>query len=208
MRLPWSIEMLMNDPPAFLVLVGLLLYSVIFHETAHGWMALAFGDTTAKQSGRLSLNPATHIDPLGTIMLFVVGFGWARPVPVNFRNFKQFRLGLICVALAGCMTNIAIATVAFAALKIIGPQEGIIPSVLFNVARINLILGSFNLLPIPPLDGSKILMGFLPAGAQTQFARVEPYGFLILIGLIFTGMLWPMIEFMMGLILSVIGLII
>lgn len=201
------LPLLFKDPGSFVILVGLLLYSVIFHEVAHGVVAYWFGDRTARDAGRLTLNPVVHIDPMGTIMLFLVGFGWANPVPVNFYNLKHYRAGLICVALAGCLTNIAIATVALFILQFYGTHS-FFSGILLIVARINIILGAFNLIPIPPLDGSKILMGFLPADMQMQLARFERYGFIILIVLLFTRMLDPVIYFMMDLILKVISLII
>lgn len=200
------LPLLFKDPGAFIVLVGLLLYSVIFHEMAHGVVALWFGDTTARDAGRLTLNPAVHVDPVGTLMLFVVGFGWANPVPVNFSRLKNYRLGLICVALAGCATNILLATIAMFLLQSFGGNP-FLAHILVIVAQINIILGAFNLIPIPPLDGSKILMGFLPHDMQLGFARLERYGFVILIVLLFTGALNPVIYFMMNLIASFIRLL-
>ncbi len=201
------ISILFKDPVMFFILAGLLLYSIIFHEVAHGWVAFLFGDDTAKRSGRLSLNPVSHVDPMGAIMLFFVGFGWAKPVPVNYHNLRNSRLALICVSLAGCLTNILIAAIAIFLLQSlrIGPEHCIIFEILLIVMKINLILGAFNLIPIPPLDGSKILMGFLPAQAQLRFARLERYGFFILIILLLTGVLDPVISFMQSLIFYLIA---
>ncbi len=202
------ISILFRDPKAFLVLFIPLIYSVIAHEAAHGWVAYIFGDDTAKRAGRLTINPMAHLDPVGTLMLFFVGFGWAKPVPVNYSNLKNFRAGLVCVALAGCLTNILIATVAIYFLQ----QEHIVANqsiamILLIVAKVNIILGAFNLIPIPPLDGSKVVMGFLPREAQLQFARLEPYGFPILIILLFTGLLDPVIVFVKSLIVLFISVI-
>jgi Zn-dependent protease len=195
------ISILFKDPVMFLILAVLLLYSIIFHEVAHGWVALLFGDDTAKRSGRLSLNPLSHIDPMGALMLFAVGFGWAKPVPVDYYNLRNSRLALICVSLAGCLTNIFIAAMAILLLEFQSPNSPhIIISILVIVKSINLILGAFNLIPIPPLDGSKILMGFLSREAQMSFARLEPYGFLILIILLITNVLNPVITFMESLV--------
>jgi len=200
------ISLLFSNPLLFLVLVFVLLYSVILHEVAHGWVAHLFGDDTAIRNGRLTLNPVSHIDPIGTLMLFLVGFGWARPVPVNYYRFSNARFGLFSVALAGCLTNIIIASIALILL-----QSGIVNtgSVFFImlpiVIKINIILGAFNLIPIPPLDGSKILMSFLPYKAQETLAKLEPYGFFILIFLLFTGMLNPVITLMESLIYGLIG---
>ena len=203
------ISLLFKEPVAFLVLAIPLMYSVIAHEVAHGWVAYLFGDRTAKNSGRLSLDPMKHLDPMGTLALFLVGFGWAKPVPVDYRKLKNVRLGLICVSLAGCMANILIATVALLLLRINSVNVNpLVTSILFVVARVNIILGSFNLIPIPPLDGSKVLMGFLPREGQYQLARLEPYGFFILIFLLFTGLLNPIIMFVQKVIISLIGIVV
>lgn len=197
--------LLLKEPLAFIVLVVPLLYSVIIHEMSHGIVAYLFGDDTALRSGRFSLNPLRHLDPFGTLMLFVVGFGWAKPVPVNYFNLRNFRLGLIFVSLAGCLANIIIAAGSIFLLQFerIASNAALAP-VLLVLAQINIILGAFNLIPIPPLDGSKILMGFLPAKAQRIFIRLEPYGLFILIALLFTGLLDPVIILVQKLIIAVI----
>jgi len=195
--------LLLRNPAMFFILAIPLLYSVIAHEVAHGWVAYLFGDDTAKRSGRLSLNPLPHLDLMGTIALFIVGFGWAKPVPVNFSRLRNSRLGLICVSLAGCLTNIIIAAIAIFLLQFQNIRMNpFAATLLLVVARINIILGAFNLIPIPPLDGSKVLMGFLPPEAQRSLAALEPYGFFILIILLFTGLLNPVIVFVQNLILG------
>jgi Zn-dependent protease len=192
----------------FIALVVLLLYSVIAHEVAHGWVAYLFGDDTARRYGRLTLNPASHIDIVGALMLFIVGFGWAKPVPVNYYNLKNSRFGFVSVALAGCVTNILIAIIALFLLQFETIRANTFYySMLTIVARINIILGAFNLIPIPPLDGSKVLMSFLPQDAQQQLAKLEPYGFFILAILLFTGLLNPVIGFMQNLIYGFIALL-
>lgn len=202
------ISLLFSNPVLFFILAAVLLYSVIFHEVAHGWVARLFGDHTAALQGRLTLNPASHIDPIGTLMLFLVGFGWAKPVPVNYYNLSNSRLGLFCVSLAGCFTNILIAMIALILLQFnffnSSPAYSVILPI---VVKINIILGAFNLIPIPPLDGSKILVSFLPYRAQENFSRIEPYGFFILIFLLFTGILTPVIDFMQGLIYGLISIL-
>ncbi|PIU41651.1 MAG: site-2 protease family protein [Candidatus Omnitrophica bacterium CG07_land_8_20_14_0_80_42_15] len=203
------ISLLFKEPIAFFILVIPLIYSVIIHEVAHGWVAYFFGDDTAKHSGRLSLNPVRHFDPMGMLMLFIVGFGWAKPVPVNYYNLKNFRIGLIFVSLAGCLANIIIAAVAIFLLQFqYVTSNTIIVSILVVLAKVNIILGAFNLIPIPPLDGSKILMGFLPKEAQWRLARLEPYGFFILIILLFTGLLDPVIIFVQNMILLLISAVV
>jgi len=201
------ISLLIRNPIIFILLAIPLLYSIILHEIAHGWTAYLFGDDTAKRSGRLSLNPLMHLDPIGTIALFLVGFGWAKPVPVNYFKLRNSRFGLIAVSMAGCLANFTIALSAVLILKFIG--QGLnhyILIMLLIVVKINIILGVFNLIPIPPLDGSKILMGLLPYEAQRNFSRIEPYGIFILLALLFTGMLNPIINISQKIILNLFGM--
>ena len=201
------ISILFREPVTFLMLAVPLVYSIIAHEVAHGAVAYLFGDDTAKRAGRLTLNPLAHLDPVGTLMLFFVGFGWAKPVPVNYSNLRNFRVGLVCVSLAGCLTNIIIATIALSIISSMNLVTGHPATiVLLVLARINIILGAFNLIPIPPLDGSKVLMGFLPGRLQIEFAKYERFGFPILILLLFTGLLDPVIIFIQKLIFVLIGL--
>ncbi len=200
------LSLLSSNPVLFIILAVVLLYSVILHEIAHGWVAHLFGDDTAISYGRLTLNPVSHLDPIGTLMLFLVGFGWARPVPVNYSRFSNTRFGLFCVALAGCLTNILIAIIALIILQFrIANTNLVLSATLPIVVRINIILGAFNLIPIPPLDGSKILMSFLPYQAQESLISLEPYGFFILAFLLFTGLLNPAIAFMQNSIYGIIS---
>ncbi|MCK9614435.1 MAG: site-2 protease family protein [Candidatus Omnitrophica bacterium] len=201
-------SLLFSNPALFFILAVLLLYSVIAHEVAHGWVAHLFGDNTAKNSGRLTLNPVSHIDPLGAIMLLLVGFGWAKPVPVDFYRLKNYRVGLIAVSLAGCLANILIATIGIFFLQFPAINTNPMLKVIFTIlVRVNIILGAFNLIPIPPLDGSKILMAFLSVSGQQIMARLERYGFFIIIILLYTGLLNPVITFMQNLIYTVIYLL-
>lgn len=189
------LSLLMQSPLTFLMLMVPLLYSVIFHEIAHGLVASWFGDNTARYSGRLTLNPVAHVDPIGTLMLLLVGFGWAKPVPVNYSNLKPTRLGVICVALAGCTMNILIAMVALTFMQFAAfSTSSVFSTILLIVAKINIILAAFNLIPIPPLDGSRVLVEFLPVQMQTALARLEPYGFFIILILLYTGILYPVID--------------
>jgi Zn-dependent protease len=199
------LSLLFSNPAGFVILTVILLYSVIFHEVAHGVVARLFGDDTALRYGRLTLNPASHIDPLGTLMLFIVGFGWAKPVPVDYYRLRSSRFGLMCVAIAGCAVNILIATIALVLFQLGAVKpDSLLSEIVPIVIRINIILGAFNLIPIPPLDGSKILMSFLPQRAQENLAVLEPYGFFILIFLLFTGLLNPVIVFMQSIIYAFI----
>lgn len=200
-------HLLFQNPLLFAAVAVALLYSVIAHEVAHGWVAHLLGDDTALRHGRLTLNPLPHLDLIGTLMLFFVGFGWAKPVPVDYAALERSRFGLIAVAMAGCVTNILIAFVAMAVMQFTAAMPSL-SSLLSIVARINIILGAFNLIPIPPLDGSRVLMRLLPPAGQEALARIEPYGFYILAILLFTGILNPVIMFMQNAIYGLISLVV
>jgi Zn-dependent protease len=202
------IGILFRDPLAFLLLAIPFLYSVILHEVAHGWVANRMGDPTAKWMGRLSLNPLKHLDPIGTLMLFLVGFGWAKPVPVNFSNIADVRKGLIFVSSAGIAVNILLAFVSELFFRLFPTAPaGIEAEFFYYLGGINITLAALNLIPIPPLDGSKILMGIAPKESRYALARLEPYGFFIIIGLLYLGLLDPLIHFIRYLIASLIGMI-
>lgn len=191
------------------MLAVLLLYSVIFHEVAHGWVAYKMGDETAKWLGRLTLNPVKHMDPLGSLMLLVVGFGWAKPVPINLENIPapQRRKGLILVSAAGVTANIIIAFCALLVWRLMSPApDSMMYNVLYLLAKINILLAAFNLIPIPPLDGSKILMGFTPESFNRVLYQVEPFGFFIVLGLLLTGAINPVINIFQSAIVSLISL--
>ena len=173
--------------------IVILLFSVIIHEVMHGIIALKFGDRTAENAGRLTLNPIPHIDPLGTILLPAllvlsgspILFGWAKPVPVNPLNFRNIRKGELYTASAGVLANFGLALFATLILHLTSSFSGLlIESVLRFTIYINLVLAIFNSLPIPPLDGSKILASYLPAKYQGTFREFERYGFFILIFLL------------------------
>jgi Zn-dependent protease len=202
------IQILIKDPLAFVILSALLLYSVIFHELAHGWVAYKMGDSTAKWLGRLTLNPVKHLDPIGTLMLLFIGFGWAKPVPINLENIpaNKRRKGLILVSAAGITANIIFAFVALLLLRLISPEpSGMAGQVLLLLAHINIILAAFNLIPIPPLDGSKILMGFAPVSINRVLNQIEPFGFFIVIGLLYLHILDPLINLFQYIILALIS---
>ena len=202
------INLLFKDPLTFVLVAIPLLYSIIIHELAHGWVAYKMGDSTAKWLGRLSLNPIKHLDPIGTVMLFVFGFGWAKPVPVNFNNLRDERKGIIFVSAAGITANIILAFFSFLLLRLLAPSPfGMLSTILYYFAQINIMLAAFNLIPIPPLDGSKILMGFLSRRAQYTLERIEPYGMFIIIALLYLGVLNPLIVFLRQAILSIIGIL-
>ncbi len=193
-----------------------LLIAITFHEAAHGFVAHRLGDNTAWQLGRVSFNPLKHIDPFGTVILPAVLllsqspflFGYAKPVPVNFRNLKHPRLDMVWVALAGPATNIILALVAalaFHALPFVPPDSARwVADNLKNAFLINIVLAIFNMMPIPPLDGGRVAVGLLPRPLAEPLARLEPYGMLILIGLL---ILLPLLGSQLGLNLDIISAI-
>ena len=180
-------------PEFFATSIIILLFSVIIHEVMHGLVALKFGDHTAENAGRLTLNPIPHIDLFGTILLpallIITGspilFGWAKPVPVNPLNFRNLRKGELMVAAAGILANFSLAIIAALIFHLLNALPQTFPALLGSLLRftvlINLVLGIFNLFPIPPLDGSKILLSQLPLKLARSYQRLEPYGILILL---------------------------
>ena len=173
-----------------------LLIAITFHEAAHGFVAHHFGDNTAWELGRVSFNPLKHIDPVGTLILPAILllshspflFGYAKPVPVNFRALRHPRIDMVWVALAGPATNILLALSAAAAFHLVDhvPANAAqwIADNLKNMLVINVVLAIFNMLPIPPLDGGRVAVGLLPDVAAVPLSRLEPYGMLILIGIL------------------------
>ena len=169
-----------------------VLLCITVHELSHGYVAYRLGDPTAKNMGRLTLNPIKHIDIFGLLMLFLVGFGWAKAVPVDMRNFRSPKLGMAVTALAGPVSNMLLATLALLVRAAIIPFYGgavvdALITFLELVAVISIGLGLFNLIPIPPLDGSKILFAFLSGEMYYKLMRYERYGFIILIALMYSG---------------------
>jgi len=201
------INLLFRDPLTFFLIAIPLLYSIIFHELAHGWVAWKLGDPTAGNAGRLTLNPLSHLDPIGTLMLLFVGFGWAKPVPINM-GYIRTRSGLIMVASAGIVANMILAFISVLLIKLLAPESSSsFGLLLYYMMQINIMLAAFNLIPIPPLDGSKILTGFLSQQAGYLLSRLEPYGFFIIVGLLYLGALDPVIRFFRWIIMTIIGLL-
>jgi len=162
-----------------------LLIAAPFHEFAHGYAADRLGDPTPRRAGRLTLNPLAHLDPLGTILLVLTGFGWAKPVPIDPGNFPDWRRGLITVAAAGPIANVVLAILFGLPFKLGLVAVGSpLARPLFVIVFINAVLAVFNLIPVPPLDGSKIMIGLLPGQLGIAYARLQAYGVLILIALI------------------------
>jgi Zn-dependent protease len=191
-----------------------ILLALTFHEYAHAFVANRLGDDTAKQSGRLSLNPLRHLDPLGTIMIFLVHFGWAKPVPVNPYRLKNPKKDMLWISAAGPLANMALALASGILFRVLvnageaPDRTSVMGLFIYGVLmslQINLALAIFNILPIAPLDGSKILSGLLPAGFGKMFYFMERYGPFILLGLIIFGrvtgvsilggIIWPFVKF-------------
>lgn len=210
------------EPAFFAIRILILLFSVIVHEVMHGVAALRFGDRTAERAGRLTLNPIPHIDPIGTILLpgllifsgSPILFGWAKPVPVNPLNFSNIRKGELVVAAAGVLSNFGLAIISALLYHLLNtlPNSSILLLGSFKYAvLINLVLGVFNLLPIPPLDGSRILLSQLPYKLAREFEKLERYGIFILLFLMFipfgpSGSLFQTIlGFLVGILSSLLG---
>ncbi|OGE81516.1 MAG: hypothetical protein A3H72_02635 [Candidatus Doudnabacteria bacterium RIFCSPLOWO2_02_FULL_48_8] len=188
------------DPVSIIIFIFILLFSVIFHEVAHGLMAEKLGDPTARYAGRLTLNPIPHIDLFGSILLPVflllvnspILFGAAKPVPVDYRNLKNLRRDMLLVALAGPITNIVLAFIAAQVLRFSPALSDMGQDLLLQTVLLNLVLGVFNLIPIPPLDGSKVLasiFGFLDRGWMYSILSLERFGFILIILFLFSGLL-------------------
>ena len=198
---------LYNTIQQLIILAPPFLFALTVHEYSHGYVALRFGDPTASNQGRLSMNPLKHLDPIGVLCFVLIKIGWAKPVPVDARYFKNPQRDMLWVSLAGPLSNLLLAVASAILVRIILLGADSLPSyILYPLVQmvgasiwINIMLAVFNLVPIPPLDGSKILMGLLPPRQAMMLAKIEPYGFIILLVLFYSGILpkiiFPIINF-------------
>jgi Zn-dependent protease len=209
---------MMDTISQLIIMAPPLLFALTLHEYAHGYVAYRLGDPTAYNAGRLTLNPLSHLDPIGTIAFFFIKFGWAKPVPVNPMYFREPRKGMLWVALAGPITNLVLAVISAILVKVtlyilinsssalLGSILGPLLAMLVTSVWINLVLCIFNFLPIPPLDGSRIVTGLLPEHLAGRYASFERYGFIVILLLAFSGVLstviFPIIRFANNLLLA------
>ena len=192
----FSLDILFN----IVIMAVPALICITVHELAHGFAAYRLGDDTAKQMGRLTLNPIKHIDIMGLAMILIIGFGWAKPVPVNMQNFKNPKFGMAITAIAGPLSNIILAVIViFIFVLLPSPYGGlgtilgitgepnIVALIIFRLALLNVALAIFNMLPIPPLDGSKVLFSFLPERLYYKLMKYERFGMMALLALMLLG---------------------
>ena len=205
--------MLFRLPLEVLVLlIPVLLFALVFHEFSHGWVANKLGDPTAKYSGRLTLNPIAHLDMMGSLMILFVGFGWAKPVPVDSRYLANPRTDMMKIAFAGPASNLLLAFIAGTFIRFTG-NLGPLSSMLMMFTQINIMLAVFNMIPIPPLDGSQIFSGLMVRKNPDLVLKLQIYGPQILFGLILFGMLtrispiwWLMSPFVNFIMLLFVGI--
>lgn len=192
----------------YLVSLPGLLIAIVFHEFAHGYSAYLLGDPTAKNAGRLTLNPIKHIDPVGFLFMLIFRFGWAKGVPINPMYFKNRKRDTIIVSLAGVFTNFTLALLIGSLLIYLPIRNSVVTDMMVITLWYNIMLGVFNLLPFPPLDGSKVVASLLPAKYEYYFYKYERYFYLVLILLIATNyiqrILGPLVDFAYNMVIRVL----
>lgn len=192
----------------YLISLPGLLVAIVFHEFAHGYSAYLLGDPTAKNAGRLTLNPIKHIDPIGFLFMLVFRFGWAKGVPINPKYFKNRKRDTIIVSLAGVFTNFTLALLIGSIIVYLPIKNEVIVEMLVITLWYNIMLGVFNLLPFPPLDGSKVIASLLPTKYEYYFYKYEKYFYLVLILLIATNyiqrIIGPLVEFVYNMVIRLL----
>jgi Zn-dependent protease len=199
------IEMLFQNPMVFALLAGALVISISIHEFSHAYAAYRLGDSTGKRMGRLTLNPKAHLDPVGTIFLLFVGFGWGKPVPFDPRNLKNPKRDAAIISLAGPLSNFILAII-FSFVRKFVTLNGIFGLFLYATILYNLMLGFFNLIPLGPLDGNKIVYGFLPNKLAIQWIEIQRYGTMILLFLIVFNFTEKIILPLVDISMNILGL--
>lgn len=209
----WLVQLEWGRLLGLLITAAAALLCITFHETCHGLAAYALGDPTAKRMGRLSLNPLRHLDPMGLLMMLIVKVGWAKPVPVDSRYFKNPRVGMAVVSIAGPLSNVLLSALAavgytvtmFYAIYLEFGFLEVVGEFFYCVFFISAGLAVFNLLPIPPLDGSKVVFSLLPKELYWKLMRYERYGMFLLMGLLLTGLLDVPLNFLREGLLSLLA---
>lgn len=209
----WLVQLEWGRLLGLLITAAAALLCITFHETCHGLAAYALGDPTARRMGRLSLNPLRHLDPMGLLMMLIVKVGWAKPVPVDSRYFKNPRVGMAVVSIAGPLSNVLLSAVAavgytvtmFYAIYLEFGFLEVVGEFFYCVFFISAGLAVFNLLPIPPLDGSKVVFSLLPKELYWKLMRYERYGMFLLMGLLLTGLLDVPLNFLREGLLSLLA---
>jgi Zn-dependent protease len=204
------LELLRTDPLLFVILAASLIAALSLHEFAHAYVADLQGDRMPRAMGRVSLNPARHLDPLGTLFIFLVGFGWGKPVEFRPQALSSRRFGPALVALAGPAMNLLLAVLGAVLFGFVADGGSVVARFAFTFTSINVLLAVFNLIPLPPLDGSRLLTIFLPPRRHNIIFWLDRYGFLILLGLLLFGgftLLDPIIQFVSRAIFTVTGVV-
>lgn len=202
------LDILFSNPLVFVLLILALIISITVHEFAHAYAAFKLGDPTAKSLGRLTINPVSHVDPLGLLFLVLAGFGWGRPVPFDPFYLKNPKRDAAIISFAGPLSNFILATI-FSTIFFMLPQIvgfSIVRALIYYIVLYNVILGVFNLIPVAPLDGFKIVYGLLPMRWAVSWQQMEPYGVLLLLLLIFTDSTSKIISPFVAITTNILGL--
>ena len=200
------LDLLFQNPIIFVLVAGALIVSISIHEFSHAFTAYKLGDSTPKKLGRVTLNPKAHLDPLGIIFLMFTGFGWGRPVPFNPFNLKNIKRDSAIISFAGPLSNFLLAIVLSFVIKLTGGVYTLLGGFLYLTVLYNLMLGLFNLIPVHPLDGFKVVHGLLPNNLAIQWQQMQPFGVYILLFLIVTGFIGNFIAPLVGRTMNLLGL--